>query len=168
MKKLLILSAVLFTGCAGMDAAFIDELSIDEMEQKIDNSPEIKFLTDKRFEQITLPEDIQVYYIKFHPFSEPNLVDNWQQMYVLGEPSSPEWKYRKIAQLKIYLPNGHIKEGINLLKEEASKIGGDAVIDVFREPITKLWSRSYVGPYKVEKEIIGYKYLAYVVKNKTK
>ena len=164
MKIIYIFLITLLTGCAAFDLAYIDEINVESMERKIADSPELTFQTRKIFSQITAAKNIQIFYKVFDPLNTPTLVEDWKKLYVLGEPSIPEWKYKKIASIKVYLPISDDTSAINEMKSKSSEIGGDAIIDVYKEPVTLANARSRDGDNIIIRKIIGYKYRGQIIK----
>lgn len=145
----LFMAAVALTGC-------VSSHFVERPEDLFAASPQVSALSTQKFESRTAPGHIEFYYFWWNPLTKPNAVQNWQEIFVLGPSSSPAWRYEKVADVVLSKRRKDDVEAKAELQALASRMGGDAVIDLRRDPM--------IDAPKFGSRIIGYRYLGTVVR----
>jgi hypothetical protein len=161
MKIRSLLSSFAFlwlAGCAQMGGTTF--LLDKEFAQRVGAAPDVESLTKQVYAMSSEPSQIEIYYISWNPLTTPDLVEDWEYHYKIGEASKPTYSYIRIAKLTYYAAMRDDASALKVLRESASNLGGDAIIDVFRNPAVQTVS--------TPARILGYRYFATVVKNKAK
>lgn len=110
---------------------------------------------------------IDVYYKSWNPLSVPSNIANWQFHFKIAESSEPYYSYKTIASVShyIYMRQSSISQdklirndqkALDIMKEEARKLGGLAIINTYREPI--------IDSMSLPAMIKGYHYRADIIK----
>ncbi len=140
---------------AGCIAAM--HISKSDFEDKLAHSP---YLLDKvnppAQGALTKSSDIQLFYKLWNAFTKPNRIVNWEHHFMINKASSPAWSYSTLSGAEHYLRKIDDKAAIQTLQELASKNGGDALVDLHREPV--------IDNDSLPAKIRGYKYIASIVK----
>lgn len=150
-----ILCFLVVSGCSTHSTVINHPVAPDQVRGLIANSPHVKELTDRKFEKRTSPESIQLFYYKFSSLNSPGLLKDWEYHYVVAPASSPEWPHQRLAEISVYLPARDDNRASATLREVASSIGGDGVVEIHRKPIT---TRPLPAP------IVAYLYFGIVVR----
>lgn len=140
----LVLSMLIVNGCATSLKPEQRSVLLDNKE-KIDNkvrekyskkTTEIKKLTSKSYEKNRAPYEIEFYYKDCQGFISYQKSMN-AHLYQIKSPNNIDKriKYIKIARVIIPKLDKDDESALNEMAEIASNSGGDAVIDVYREPI---------------------------------
>lgn len=162
--KILIMSIILIfvAGCS-THSLFVNNPIKNELLIKKLEKPYINKFDSEKYNP-TQSENIQLFFMRFSSTNQPNLYQNWAYHYKLGNPSEPNWNYKKIAEVVIYLrspenivnlPKLDDKPALTEIKNIAANLGGDAVINMYRKPITL---KSNLGT------VVAYSYYGLVVK----
>jgi len=77
------------------------------------------------------PDEVGVYYLQLNWFNEPQNYDG-RERHMIAPGSKPDFKYRKLARIEIYLPDRDDARGVAALKVEAAKLGADGIVDTMR------------------------------------
>ncbi|WP_116810480.1 hypothetical protein [Steroidobacter cummioxidans] len=158
-KRLLSLFALLsLAGCAQIGGTTF--LMDQTFAQRVGAAPDVESLTKQVYATSSQPSEIEIYYVSWNPLTTPDLVKDWEYHYKISEASKPGYPYTRIAKLTYYAETRDDVSALSVLRESASKLGGDAIIDVFRNPAIETVS--------TPARILGYRYFATVVKNKEK
>lgn len=128
--------------------------------QRVGAAPDVESLTKQVYAMSSEPSEVEIYYVSWNLLTTPDLVEDWEYHYKIGEASKPKYSYTRIAKLTYYAGMRDDASALSVLRECASKLGGDAIIDVFRNPAIETTS--------TPARILGYRYFATVVKNKAK
>ena len=139
-------------------------VDVQEMERLIAASPVIKVAGKQHFDPRPAGTRIEMYYKKFNLLTEPGGIEDWEWHYKMGEPSKPAWKYVRLGEVTIYRADRSDPHAILALRKAAAQLGGDAVIDLQREPIALKGSFKY--GVKSSQEIVGYMFYGDVVRKK--
>ncbi len=164
VKKFILSLASLFFISSCTSSTFMSlRHSAEDLSNRIANSPIIEPSSNTKFEKQRAPEEIEIHYKLFHALNSPNAVINWKRYYVIGEHSEPKWEYDDIADISVYFKGMNDAEAINILKSKASEVGGSAVIDVFKKPLTLRWTTSF-GSNTSSTPIYAYAYFGTIVR----
>jgi len=149
MKKIILSIAILsMFGCTA--SLYKDEASLNNL---INESP---ILESQAISGTKNPAGSIVFYYKsWHLLSVPDNLDNWKYHYKVGESSSPNFKFRKITSFTHYSKNIDDENVKKILQITASKIGGSAIVNFYREPV--------IDGRMIPAKIIAYKYKGDVV-----
>jgi hypothetical protein len=163
------LSLVIFLcGCATQSTVFLASIETSIIEQRIKDSPIVEHLTQTDYQTVLPPMDIGLYYKKFHILNRPDKIENWEYYYVLGEASSPSWKYIELANISVYLARSDNDTAIQTMKTKASEIGGSAIINLYKKPLTNRVTKREMVNYSLEireqRPIEGYIYYGTIVR----
>jgi hypothetical protein len=157
--SLLPLFAVLsLAGCAQMGGTMF--LKDETFAQRVGAAPDVESLTKQVYAKSSEPSEVEIYYVSWNLLTTPDLVEDWEYHYKISEASKPGYSYARIAKLTYYAGTRDDASALKALRESASQLGGDAIIDVFRNPAIETTS--------TPSRILGYRYFATVVKNKAK
>lgn len=150
MKSIIFsISILLLSGCTA--ALYEDEASLNNL---VNASPILD--DDSTAKLTTRAESIVFFYKSWHALSVPNNLNNWEFHYKIGESSSPNFKVQKITSFNHYQKEINDEAAKKVLQSSAAKVGGDAIINFYREPVID----GRVLPAKV----IAYKYKGDIVK----
>jgi hypothetical protein len=167
IQKILITLVLTFllTGCA-TSQRISTTMSENELSLKIKSSPIVRLTTKSTI--TTQKDKVEVYYFNFNAMNSPNRIINWEYYYKIGEYSEPKWNYLEIGDIELWVADKEDEKNIDLLKNEASKYGADALIDLYRKPInTSKQNAPPYGQYAIsEFGIGGYLYYAKLVTKK--
>lgn len=119
-------------------------------------SPNIELLVKDKPAPRTTADSIEAYYFRWNPLTRPDAVQNWKEIFVMGESSSPAWTYSSIARIQVAQRKRDDISAMKSLRSLASDLGGDALIDLRREPM--------IDNPKMGARILGFRYLATVVR----
>ena len=133
-------------------------LSQTEVQGLVNKSPVIELLTNNISPTQNNPLEIELHYKLFHLLNSPDTLKDWEKHYVIGKPSSPKWSYSKIANITVYQIQLDDMLALDVFRKKASELGGIAVIDIFRKPITNGY------PTLTGTKIEGYEYFGDIVK----
>lgn len=152
-KRLLSVFAfsLIMTGC-------ISSQYVENPKQLIEDSPHISELTNEKFEPRTEVENIELHYIFWNPFTQPDAVENWEYLYVMGETSSPDWNYIKLSDVVVAQRERDDEVAVAELLRVAYSQGGDGIINLYREPM--------IDSPKFGARITGFRYFGTVVRRK--
>lgn len=148
-KLLALIPALLLTGC-------VSTYYTQDAEAVFRDSPRIESLVKEKPAARTTAANIESYYFWWNPLTRPDAVRNWKEIFVMGESSSPAWPYLEIARVDVAQRTRDDAAAMQTLRALASSMGGDALIDLRRDPMID-------GP-KFGSKIIGFHYLATVVR----
>jgi hypothetical protein len=158
MRKLIAISiSVFLAGCATNSTMVNFAIDKQEIVQRIEKSPHVTQLSRVNYAKRTEPSDIQVFHYVFDMMNRPDRIQDWQYHYVTGQGSDPEWKFARLAEVEIYLPDRLDDRAIPQFRQIASSMGGDAVVNVHRKPLR---SEKFPAP------IDAYLYYGVVVRRK--
>ena len=150
-RCLAVVAAALILGC-------VSQYHVQDADAAIRDSPKIELLVGKNPGSRTAAENIGAYYHSW-TLTRPDAVKNRKELFVMGEPSAPEWRYDLIASLEIAQRTRDDVRAMATLRSLASDLGGDALIDLRRAPMI---DRPQFGA-----KILGFKYLAIVVRRRS-
>lgn len=141
VRKLITLSiaTAVLSGCAGLELynpPFDRPRTVSETSNRFRDSPSVRMIAAQSFSKRTNSEGIELFYHTFHILNAPNAIKNWQYHWVLGAGSNPSWKYVEVAEVVAYMPSHDDSTALSQIKDTAASVGGDAVVDLLREPIT--------------------------------
>lgn len=156
----------LLCGCATQSPIFRGQLEIGEIKQRINDSPIVERLTETDYPVISSPKDIELFYKDFHIFNKPSSIENWEHYHVLGKASSPPWKYVELANISVYLRLSNDENATQTMKNKASEIGGSAIIDLYKKPLTIPGTEEQVSFFTEKLPIKGYVYYGVIVRKK--
>lgn len=145
----LAIAAAALSGC-------VSSHFVERPEDLFAASPQVRALSSQKFESRTSPAQVEFYYFWWNPLTKPNAVQNWEDIFVMGKSSSPAWRYDKLADVVLAKRRKNDAEARAELQGIASRMGGDAVIDLRRDPM--------IDAPKFGSRIIGYRYLGTVVR----
>lgn len=149
-RNILAMAAImLLAGC-------VSQHYVPDVEAVLRAPPKIELLVKEKPGSRTSAESIEGYYYWWNPLTRPDAVKNWKEIFVMGEASSPAWPYTEIAHLEIAQRTRADATAMQLLRALASSLGGDALIDLRRDPM--------IDSPKFGARIIGFRYLATVVR----
>jgi hypothetical protein len=148
-KYFMVVAAVLLAGC-------VSQHYVPDVDTVLRDSPKIELLVKDKPALRTTAEDIEAYYFWWNPLTRPDAVKNWKEIFVMGESSSPAWPYTPIAKLEIAQRVRDDTSAMKTLRSLASDLGGDALIDLRRDPM--------IDSPKFGARILGFRYLATVVR----
>lgn len=151
----IVISALIAVGTVGC----VSSLHVADIDEQVAQSPVIKPLSKDSFEARTSANNVDLYYKSWNAWTRPSSVKDWEYHFVIGAASSPNWNYDEIAQVEIYQTERVDSKAIQQLRSFASEQGGDAVIDLHREPL--------IAEKKMPADIVGYRYVGIVVRRKT-
>ena len=132
-------------------------LTEDELSNRINKSP-ILGNPDVKLSMSRKPTEVDLYFRVWTGWNQVDLKD-WEYHCKIEEGSLPTKDYNKLTWVRVYTRNIDDETVKNQLKEITSKIGGDAVIDIYRYPT----SSEYMYPARVT----GYEYKADIIKYKS-
>ncbi len=144
-----------FTGCMIGSTGRMKQKNIEE---KIINSPYIVDISKEKYEYRTNSEEIEFFYHTWNSLTKPGNIRNWKYYFVIEEGSKPTWKYTVIARVDIFQKSRDDYSAMKKFRSFASQKGGDAVIDLYREPA--------INSFGFPAGIIGYRYSGKVVRKK--
>ena len=147
-------SALIVIGATGC----VSSLQVADIDDKVARSPVIKPISKDSFEVRTSTNNIKLFYKSWNAWTRPSSVKDWEYYFVIGAASSPDWTYDEIARVEIYQTERVDSEAIKQFREIAHEQGGDAVIDLHREPL--------IAGKKMPADVIGYRYAGIVVRRK--
>ena len=127
---------ILLGGCAPHNLHRAAPVEKDLIDQNVVQSPIVKHVRNKRYEQQRSASDIELHFKQFDLLNAPVAIENWESHYVLGEGSKPKWKYKKIAEITVYVFEMNDQVVMDLFRNTASGIGAAAVIDMYRKPLS--------------------------------
>jgi hypothetical protein len=142
-------AAMLLAGC-------ISQHYVPDVEAALRASPKIELLVKEKPGPRTSAENIESYYYSWNPLTRPDAVKNWKEIFVMGEASSPAWSYTPLARLEVAQRTRDDAAAMQALRSLASSMGGDALIDLRRDPM--------IDSPKFGARIMGFRYLATVVR----
>ena len=148
------LSALIVIGATGC----VSSLQVADIDEQVARSPVIKPISKDSFEVRTSANNIKLFYKSWNAWTRPSSVKDWEYYFVIGAASSPDWAYDEIAYVEIYQTERVDSEAIKQLREIAREQGGDALIDLHREPL--------IAGKKMPADVIGYRYEAIIVRRK--
>jgi hypothetical protein len=138
-------------------------LSPEEMDQRVAASPIIKLEGKKTFEPRPTWPKVEIHFKKFGAFTAHDGVEDAEWHYVMGEPSKPKWKYTRVGEIVIFRRDRSDPHAILAFKKAAAAMGGDAVINVMREPVVLEGTYDYATS---SSGIQGYQFYGDVVRRK--
>jgi hypothetical protein len=143
----------ILTGCAG-SVIFPSYMSYTDVRVEEKKGSIVKFYSKERYEAVR-PHDVSLYFIKWSAVNNPYNIVNWKHHYELGESSSPEWKYEKIAQITVTASYEISKAAVTLaMQEKAGSIGGHGLVDLFRKPIQVAFANQNISGYIYYGEVV--------------
>lgn len=150
MKNIIFsISILLLSGCTA--ALYEDEASLSNL---VKASP---ILEHNSAASVTTPaESITFFYKSWHALSVPNNLSNWEFHYKIAASSDPDFKFKKITSFNHYQKEINDEAAKKVLQNSASQVGGNAIINFYREPVID----GRILPAK----IIAYKYKGDIVK----
>jgi len=148
-KYLFIVAALSLAGC-------VSSHYVADVDAELRDSPKVELVVKDKPAPRALPEQIEAYYFRWNPLTRPDGVKNWKEIFVMGEPSSPAWSYKPVAKLEIAQRSRDDVSAMNTLRALASELGGDALVDLRRDPM--------IDSPKFGARILGFRYLATVVR----
>jgi hypothetical protein len=134
----------------------ISSYHVKDVEKVISDSPKIEIISKEKFQPRTEPENVEIFYRFWNPLTRPDAVKNWKYYFVMGEGSSPAWEFTEISQIIHAQRARDDSKAITEFKSIAHKQGGDAILDMHREPMID-------GP-KFGSKVIGYRYYGSVIR----
>jgi hypothetical protein len=148
-RYFIIVAAILLASC-------ISQHYVPDVDAVLRDSPKIELLAKDKPASRTAAESIEAYYFWWNPLTRPDAVKNWKEIYVMGESSSPAWPYTRIASVEIAQRARDDTTAMKTLRSLASDLGGDALIDLRRDPM--------IDKPQFGARILGFRYLATVVR----
>lgn len=153
-------------------AIFFNDVSVEKFKTLLETSPVISNLDNDSSKQCEI-DAVEMHFKKFNMFNAPNLVDDWEYHYVVGEPSKPEWKTEFVADIVAYQEKIDDSAALMVFRNKASEFGGCAVQEVFREPILMNrfadGSKAFgLGGAKAVRKILGYAYYGKIVRRSSR
>jgi hypothetical protein len=145
----LVITVTFLSGC-------VSQYYVQDVDAVLRDSPKIDLLVKEKPALRTAAENIEAYYFLWNPFTRPDAVENWKEIFVMGESSSPAWTYTAIAKVVVAQRRRDDISAMKILRSLASDMGGDALIDLRRDPM--------IDNPKFGSRILGYRYLATVVR----
>ena len=160
-----ILLGLFLNGCA-TSPGISTTLTSYELSINVKKSPVVK-ITEK-LSKVRGKEEIEIHYFNFHFMNSPDRINNWQHYYKIGEHTEPKWSYREIGKIEFWVLDRNDQKNIDVIKNEASNYGADAVVDLFRKPINiSKQNAPPASPYSlIDSRIGGYLYFGKLVKRK--
>lgn len=150
-------ATVLIAGCV---SAFF----VTDVDQVVKSSPVLEPLSAQRFERRTPPESIALYYKGWTALTVPNAIKDWKYHFVIGEASSPSWPYQELVKVTVARYAREDEPALADLKRVAASQGGDALIDLRREPMLEPRDGNSITLTKQGARILGYRYFGTVVR----
>ena len=148
-NMLITLAVASLSGC-------LSQHYVPDVDTVLRNSPKIEVLAKEKLSACNNPEDIEKYFFGWNPLTRPDTIENWKEIFAMGDASSPTWSYTEIARLEIAQRNRDDVAAMKTLRSLACGMGGDALIDLRRDPM--------IDSPKFGARILGFRYLATVVR----
>lgn len=148
-KVTLLTLTLLLTSC-------VSSYHVDDLAQESAGSPYITKIIENNFSPRTPANKIQLYYKHWGPLTRPNAVENWEQIFVMGDSSSPKWKYLELSHVVVAQLHKDDIKAINELRNLANRQGGDGITNLHREPM--------IDSPEFGAKIIGFRYIGTVVR----
>ena len=150
-------------GCAWAGATYVE--SEAELQRLVEAGVQVEPIKDQAAPgRTTAPEAVELYYYLFKPLGKPDAVVDWKYHYVIAPATSPDYRTREFAKLTVFLPDRNDAVALRKLREEAGRLGADAIVNLIRIPQTsdvvvqsypytarKIWGYSYAGTAVVRK-----------------
>ena len=115
-----------------------------ELDEKLRVSPEIERFKEDVYTPRKNADEIELYHMVWTILNSPNAVPDWRNIYSTGVEGKPDQSYTKLARVLIYQKKLVDQDAFDQFKTKAANMGGDAVIDVYRKPLsTKEGTRHY-------------------------
>jgi hypothetical protein len=123
--------------------------------ERFSASPSLKLRGADQLKPREYIGEIEFFYHNFHTLNSPNAMKDWRYHFEMGAGSNPSWAYVEIAEVVAYLRRHDDSEARRQITEAAGKVGGDAVTDLFRQPILV---------EETKNRILGYAYRGMIVR----
>lgn len=143
--------------CVGLSGCIASQY-VEDAKGAIASSPKIVLLTKESYQPRSQSPQIELFYKYWNPLTRPDAVKDWEYLFVMGEATSPKWAYSKLSDVIISQRPRDDNKAVAELREIAAKQGGDAVIDLHREPM--------IDAPQFGARIVGFRYFGTVVRKK--
>ncbi len=133
----------------------VSGLHVPDIDEQIAASPVVEMAMSESFTPRTATENIALFYRDWNAWTRPAAVKDWKHHYVMGDASSPQWPFIKVAHVTVYLRDLNDAQAVAQLRETAHSLGGDAIVNLYREPL--------IDKKTMPADIIGYRYKGLIV-----
>jgi len=162
----LIAITLFISGCSQSSVYSLAPMENSDLIEHVKKSPIFKSINKKKTTHTTSPQQVALYFKKFNSFNKPSMIQNWEKHYVLGEASSPNYSYTKLAEMEFYMPITNNKRAIEKIKNAVSKFGGDGIIDLYKKPISSYGNKRKFDDGSARTMINTYLYYGVVISKK--